>query len=51
MAQEMWLLFANESEKKVSSCQGNLVDVELYFDATTGIWGSLVFLTRARGSK
>lgn len=37
MAQEMWLFFANESDKKVSSCQGSLVDVELYFDASTGI--------------
>jgi hypothetical protein len=48
--QEMWLYLARESKgERLSRCR--LRDLELYAAASTGAWGSLVFLYKARVSK
>jgi hypothetical protein len=48
--QQMWLYLAKESKGERSPrCQ--LRDLELYADASTGAWGSLVFLYKARVSR
>jgi hypothetical protein len=48
--QQMWLYLAKESKGERSPrCQ--LRDLELYADASTGAWGSLVFLCKARVSR
>jgi hypothetical protein len=48
--QQMWLYLAKESkEQRLPRCQ--LRDLELYADASTGAWGSLVFLCKARVSR
>lgn len=48
--QQMWLYLAQESrEERSSRCR--LRDLELYADASTGAWGSLVFLYKARVSR
>lgn len=47
LLQQMWLYLANESEAKDSPAS-RLRDLELYTNASTGAWGSLVFLCKAR---
>lgn len=47
LMQQMWLYLANESKRK-GSPKSRLRDIELYADASTGAWGSLLFLCRAQ---
>lgn len=47
--QEMWIYFANESEKE--NCASRLKDLDIFHKASTGSLGSLEFLIRSRGSK
>jgi hypothetical protein len=48
--QQMWLYLAKESEEEQSP-RCRLRDLELYADASTGAWGSLVFLCKTRVSR
>jgi hypothetical protein len=48
--QQMWLYLAKESKGKRPP-RSQLRDLELYADASTGAWGSLVFLYKARVSR
>jgi hypothetical protein len=50
LLQQMWLYLAKESKVK-GSPRSRLRDLELYTDASTGAWGSLVFLCKARMSR
>jgi hypothetical protein len=50
LLQQMWLYLAKESKVK-GSPRSRLRDLDLYTDASTGAWGSLVFLCRARMSR
>jgi hypothetical protein len=50
LLQQMWLYLATESKVK-GSPRSRLRDLELYTDASTGAWGSLVFLCKARMSR
>lgn len=50
LLQQMWLYLANES-KREGTPRSRLRDLELYTEASTGAWGSLLFLCKARSAR
>ena len=50
LLQQMWLYLAAQSKSKDPS-GSRLRDLELYTEASSGVWGSLVFLCHARVSR
>lgn len=50
LLQQMWLSLAQEGKANKSS-RSRLRDLELYTDASSGAWGSLVFLFKARSAR
>lgn len=48
LMQEMWLFFIREGKRK--PCRSRLKEIDMFFNASTGTWGSLQFMFGIRRS-